>query len=213
MMLKSTTPKGDTYYKGRAKNYEKRRLKQEWWHTEQDEMKSLLESIPDRLSVLDVPFGTGRFVPFYNDRGFSIFGLDASNEMIEAAQKSLGPLFDTCKCSVGDAASLPYSDGQFDLVVSTRFLRDIVPFGTAKKMLSEMVRVSSRFLIVQLGSSPDVGSVPADHEVWGGRMSQSAVDELLADHGLTVLDRRLVLSGPEVGNIHHILVEKKSCAD
>jgi ubiquinone/menaquinone biosynthesis C-methylase UbiE len=185
--MKSTPPKGNTYYKGRAKNYEKRRLKQPWWHTEQQEMQSLLSNLPRDLTVLDVPFGTGRFVPYYVDFGYNISGLDASNEMIAAAQESLGALFQKCDCRTGDAANLPYPDGAFELVVSTRFLRDIVVFGMAKKMLAEMIRVSSRYAIIQLGNAIEGDRLPNDDEVWGGNMSKDSIDRLLAEYGVKVL--------------------------
>lgn len=207
-MLKQTAPKGDTYYKGKAQNYEKRRLKQDWWHVEQREMKSLLETLPRDLKVVDIPFGTGRFVPFYDERGFTIHGLDASGDMIAAARTTLGPLYDKCTCVVGDALRLPFADAQFDLVVSTRFLRDIVTFGLAKQMLAEMVRVTSKYAIIQLGNSISGSRMPGDDEVWGGNLSKADVDALLKDHGLTVTDRRLVLSEPEIGEVHHILCEK-----
>ena len=207
-MLKQTGPKGDTYYKGRAENYNKKRLKQEWWHVEQTQMKDLLDSLPRNLKVVDIPFGTGRFVPFYDELGYEISGLDASGDMIEAARSALGPLYDKCACTVGDAANLPYGDGAFDLVVSTRFLRDIVLFGAAKQMLSEMARVTSKYAIIQLGNNFTRGRTPADDEVMGGNFSKAGLEKLLKSYGLKVADRRLVLSEPEIGEIHHILCEK-----
>lgn len=207
-MLKQTAPKGDTYYKGRAQNYEKRRLKQGWWHVEQREMKSLLESLPRGLKVVDIPFGTGRFVPYYDELGYKISGLDASADMIGAAKELLGPLYDKCACTVGDAMDLPYKDGAFDLVVSTRFLRDIVTFGMAKTMLSEMARVTSKYAIIQLGNDFKGGRMPEDDEVMGGNLSKAGIDKLLKGYGLKVMDRRLVLSEPEVGELYHILCEK-----
>ncbi|PCD75929.1 class I SAM-dependent methyltransferase, partial [Pseudothioclava arenosa] len=112
--MKQTPPKGDTYYNKRARNYEARRLKQEWWHVEQDEMKSLLETLPRGLKVVDIPFGTGRFVPFYDELGYQVHGLDASGDMLVAARESLGALYEKCSCTIGSAADLPYEDGAFD---------------------------------------------------------------------------------------------------
>lgn len=207
-MLKQTGPKGDSYYRNRALNYNKKRLKQEWWHVEQKEMEALLESLPRNLSVVDIPFGTGRFVPFYDKFGYKIAGLDASADMIGAARDALGVLYDKCSCTVGDAMDLPYKDGAFDLVVSTRFLRDIVTFGMAKTMLSEMARVTSKYAIIQLGNNFETGRTPQDDEVMGGNLSMAGVDALLLDNGLTVKERRLVLSEPEIGEIYHVLCEK-----
>lgn len=207
--MKQTPPKGDTYYNKRARNYEARRLKQEWWHVEQDEMKSLLETLPRGLKVVDIPFGTGRFVPFYDELGYQVHGLDASGDMLVAARESLGALYEKCSCTIGSAADLPYEDGAFDLVVSTRFLRDIVPFGIAKQMLAEMARVTSKYAIIQLGNSFEGSTTPPDDEVMGGNLSQEAVDALLASNGLVVKERRLVKSSEDVGEIYHILCEKR----
>jgi ubiquinone/menaquinone biosynthesis C-methylase UbiE len=207
-MLKQTGPKGDSYYKGRAQNYNRKRLKQDWWHVEQGEMKSLLETLPRGLKVVDIPFGTGRFVPYYDELGYDISGLDASGDMIQAANEALGPLYEKCSCTVGDALDLPYQDGAFDLVVSTRFLRDIVTFGLAKTMLSEMARVTSKYAIIQLGNNFTRGRTPKDEEVMGGNFSKAGIDRLLKGYGLKVKDRRLVLSEPTIGEIYHVLCEK-----
>lgn len=172
-------------------------------------MRDLLEALPRDLSVVDIPFGTGRFVPFYDEFGYRITGLDASGNMLEAAKASLGELYGKCTCVTGDAADLPFADNQFDLVVSTRFLRDIVTFGQAKQMLSEMARVTSKYAIVQLGENPGGHVDIADNQVMGSMMSRAAVDELLAGYGLAAKDRRLVKTSDEVGHIHHIFCTKR----
>ena len=58
---KNTYAKGDRYYGHSATRYEKKRKKQDWWHVEQAEMEDLLATLPDGLSVVDIPFGTGTF--------------------------------------------------------------------------------------------------------------------------------------------------------
>ena len=201
-------PKGDSYYNNRAANYDKRRSRQEWWHVEQREMKSLLDGLPQDMNVVDIPFGTGRFVPYYDELSHTVFGLDASNEMLAAAKKSLGVLFDKCTCVTGTAAKLPFADGQFDLLVSTRFLRDIVVFADAQAMLAEFARVTSKYAIIQLGEHPDTHRRPDDNEVMGSVMSRTAVTRMLSGVGLKVIDRRLVKTNDDGGEIYHILCEK-----
>ncbi len=209
MARTGTKPKGDTYYDRRAQNYDKRRSRQEWWHVEQREMKSLLESLPRGLKVVDVPFGTGRFVPYYAELGYDIYGLDASDHMIDAARAPLGELFNACTTAVGDAAELPFEDGAFDLLVSTRFLRDIIVFSHARRVLAEFARVTSKYAIIQLGNTIQGHETPADDEIMSSKMSMEAVDDLLTANGLIPAERRLVKSddGPE-GEIHHVLCRK-----
>ena len=202
-------PKGDRYYNDTAFRYERKRMRQDWWHVEQREMRSLLDTLPTELSVVDVPFGTGRFVPFYAELGYKIAGLDVSYDMLAAAKQALGEeLYDQCTCVTGDAAKLPYADEQFNLIVSTRFLRDIVLFGTAKTMLAEMARVTSRYAIIQLGEDPNGHRTPDDDEVMGSHMSRDAVDALLLANGLHAIKRRHVKDMDDGGEIYHVLCEK-----
>lgn len=207
--IRNTYAKGDRYYGKTALRYEKKRKKQDWWHVEQTEMESLLGSLPDGLTVVDVPFGTGRFVPFYLAKGFKVSGLDASHEMLVSAKDALGADYDACTAITGSAMDLPYADGQFDLMVSTRFLRDIILFGDAKKALSEFIRVSSRHVIIQLGEAITGGRMPDDTETWHSVMSPEMIEETLKGHGLEILEKRLVKHDPEENSrIHHILTRK-----
>lgn len=200
-------PKGDTYYNDRADNYEKRRKKQGWWHVEQEGMLALLDMLPQGLSVVDIPFGTGRFVPYYVERGYKISGLDSSGHMIDAARRSLGALFDHCHCSIGDAARLPFEDERFDLLVSTRFLRDIITYDVAKRALAEFSRVTKKYAIIQLGQNANGDTPLTDADVMAGKMSEEKVTQLLADNKFRIMERRLVKDDEE-GLIHHILCEK-----
>jgi SAM-dependent methyltransferase len=93
--------KGDSYYNRVAQNYEAKRTQQSWWHVEQDAMQELLAELPRGLEVVDIPFGTGRFVPFYQDNGYRVAGLDASADMIAAAQTALGDRFEGLDVRVG----------------------------------------------------------------------------------------------------------------
>ena len=200
-------PKGDTYYNERADNYEKRRKKQGWWHVEQEHMQALLDMLPRGLSVVDIPFGTGRFGPYYAERGYKISGLDSSGHRIDAARRALGGLFDDCHCSIGDAARLPFEDEKFDLLVSTRFLRDIVTYDVAKRALAEFSRVTKKYAIIQLGQNPNGDTPLTDADVMAGKMSEEKVTQLLADNKLRVTERRLVKDDEE-GHIYHLLCEK-----
>jgi ubiquinone/menaquinone biosynthesis C-methylase UbiE len=208
--MKKTGAKGDSYYGRVAENYENRRAKQGWWKVEQKEMFALLETLPKGLSVVDIPFGTGRFVPFYLERGFTIHGMDASNEMLKSASEILGEDFKKCAVKTGSAMDLEYADGQFDLLVSTRFLRDIIVSADAKKALSEFARVTSKYAIIQLGQNTKDNDDPADPEViLASRLSEKGNVELLKDSGFRILEKRLVKSDPEDDSeIFHFLCEK-----
>jgi ubiquinone/menaquinone biosynthesis C-methylase UbiE len=201
--------KGDNYYGKVAANYENRRKKQGWWKTEQVEMLALLETLPRGLSVVDIPFGTGRFVPYYLARDYKVHGLDASIEMLDAASRSLGADMKRCKVSTGDAIELPFSDRQFDLLVSTRFLRDIIVASDADKALQEFARVTKRFAIIQLGQNTSQESLPVDPaDILASRLSETGNTALLAKAGFKVIEKRLVKSDPDLNSeIFHFLCE------
>ena len=199
--------KGDSYYGKIAQNYEIRRAKQDWWAVENAEMAALLGLLPEGLRVLDVPFGTGRFVPLYLDRGFEVHGLDASDAMIAQAARQLGAQFEQCHTVTGTATALPFEDGAFDLLVSTRFLRDIITFSDAKLALAEFARVTSGHAIIQLGETtgPKMGE-PKPDQAMGSLLTARQIRHLLAEVGLQIVEKRLVKADPENSSeIYHIL--------
>ena len=207
-MKRSTSPKGDSYYSRRARNYTIRRSKQAWWPVEQEEMKNLLETLPKGLKVLDMPFGTGRFAEFYAERGFDIHGLDISVDMLATAAAELGDLYKQCTCKTGDARQLPYEDEEFDLVVSCRFLSDIIIFGDAKIAIKELHRVTKKHAILQLSENPKEHIEPADSEIMGNLMARENVEALLLSLGFKLIERRLVRTSDVAGEIYHMLFEK-----
>lgn len=173
-------------------------------------MEELLATLPKGLSVVDVPFGTGRFVPDYLENGYSIHGLDVSDEMLKAAENALGDSFANCTVATGSAMDLPYKDGEFDLLVSTRFLRDIIVARDAQKALSEFARVTKKYAVIQLGeNTTEAGEAVDPNFVLGSRLSAAGNTTLLAEVGLKIVEKRLVMSDPDNNStIYHFLCEK-----
>lgn len=203
--------KGDRYYGKTARDYEVVRKKQPWWSVEQREMQTLLDQLPSDLKVVDIPFGTGRFVAYYLARNYEVHGLDASQAMLETARSTLGDAYTQCQTTTGFSTDLPFDDGQFDLLVSTRFLRDIILFRDVKKTMAEFARVTRRFAIIQLGVRlQEPFEVPPDDEKMGSRMSEEQTNAFLAEYGFGVKDHRFV-KGVRDGSseIRHILCEKQ----
>jgi SAM-dependent methyltransferase len=62
--------------------------------------------------VLDVGCGAGAFLRLAADRGAHVFGLDASEALIELARSRVPE----AELRVGEMEELPYADGSFDLV-------------------------------------------------------------------------------------------------
>jgi ubiquinone/menaquinone biosynthesis C-methylase UbiE len=206
-------PKGNQYYGDVAEGYTERRSKQDWWHTEQAIMRDLLRDVPDGSSVLDVPFGTGRFVPYYLEKGMAVHGIDISDEMIAAAGKELGPQFEKCTAKVGDATKLQYPDASFDLVVSFRFLDTILSFGDAKKALAEFSRVTKSRAILEISARKESFArprLPREDEVMGGLLYPRELEELLATFKLRIVKKSDMIKDTGDWHMHAYLCEKTS---
>jgi ubiquinone/menaquinone biosynthesis C-methylase UbiE len=154
-------------------------------------MARLLATLPCGKKVLDVPFGTGRFVNLYLARGAQVFGVDASADMLAIAAQELGDEFEKCTIHLGDAARLPYSDNYFDLVVSFRFLSHVVSYWKAKRILRELGRVSAAELILQFRIRHEYCEPIRDPFPWepmADRLRLAQITKLLQGFRLKVLE-------------------------
>ena len=191
-------PTGDTYHNEKAKSYEKTRSKTLVWQNEQKHMQFILSDLEDEIQVLDVPFGTGRYVPLYLQKSMEIYGLDSSSDMIEVAKNKLGKDFELCQVEVGDATrTLPYKDNMFDLVVVSRFLQGTVNFGKVLKILDELVRVSKKHVIMTLSERSKFlprFKKPNLSKKMSNQLYAKEIKDLLNEKGLKVVN---------VGSLHH----------
>src|SRR5690606_11315268 len=131
----------DHYHGDVAKDYLKKRLQQQSWHREQEIVHDFLATIPRGSKVLDVPFGTGRFVEMYLERDMALCGVDISEDMLAVATEAVGPSYDRCSIHLGSAEVLPYEEDFFDLVVCFRFF-GLISFEMATNVLREIHRVT-----------------------------------------------------------------------
>ncbi len=96
------------------------------------------------VSVLDVGTGTGRAALALAKRGARVVGLDSSEEMLRVAELNAEREGLAVEFRTGDAHSLPYADGSFDLVTSLRVLMHTPDW---QRCLSELCRVARRRVI------------------------------------------------------------------
>lgn len=191
---------GDAYYGETAEKYFEKRTVERVWQYEQSIVDGLLNEFPDGLTVLDLPFGTGRFVDFYLAKNMKIYGMEISKDMIEAAKGILGDSFSCCEVKAGDATNkLPYADNIFDLIVCFRFLK-FFPHHTAKNILNEFNRVSKSKVIISMKlrkqSEPPVGSVEKLEKI-GENLYESDVIKLFQETGFEV-EKRIRIKKNEV---------------
>lgn len=128
--------------------------------------------------------------------------------MFSPTKDILGDDFKGIDARVGDAAALPFRDEEFDLLVSIRFLRDIVTFDIAKQVMGEFSRICKKYAIIQLGQNTKAGFNPDPDGTMGGSLSATDIKNFFKDYGFKITDKRLVHSLKEenyTSEIYHYL--------
>jgi SAM-dependent methyltransferase/tRNA A-37 threonylcarbamoyl transferase component Bud32 len=97
--------------------------------------------------VLDVPCGTGRFLPILAAGGREIVGADVSADMLGLARQAMADAGLAARLIVADARRLPAADGAFELALSMRLLHRVRASDERVAVLAELARVSSRWVV------------------------------------------------------------------
>ena len=152
----------------------------------------------DPLDILDLPCGTGRLTIPLSDSGHQMVGVDISTMMIAQAKKKLGQEYPLpIKFLVGDAESLGFPDGLFDLAVCLRLLGHLPP-ENRRKVLKELARVSKKGVIVAYYQRFSLQNLlrakqrSQDQTSWHPTTLRQTTDEL-NDAGLVLMGRRYLL--------------------
>jgi len=179
---------GDIFYGAYVADYEEKRSRSDVWEKENASLVTLLDLVNGASRVLDVPFGSGRFLEEYLRRGFSVTGVDISGDMFEQAKRLRGGLLDRCETFVGSADNLPYDDDSFDLVVSYRFLSGIVDSGTALASMREFHRVAPKAILQLKCRNPKLEPIdlPKPNEKLGVAYYRKDMDTLFAGVGYRI---------------------------
>ena len=111
-----------------------------------------LDDLPAQSLVLDVPCGTGRFIPLLTDCGLHYVGADFSLAMIHEAQR-----FASDRATLGfvgaDAEHLPFQDECVDCIIIWRLLHHIGDVAIRQAILREAARVSRSKVLVSFHHS------------------------------------------------------------
>ena len=144
-------------------------------------------------SVLDVGCGTGTLAIAAKRRvgaAGSVRGIDASPEMIARAQQKatrakLEVAFETAR-----AETLPFSDGQFDVVLSTVMLHHLRRAAREQcvREIRRVLKPGGRLLVVDFGVRGSGHRGPLAHFHKHGRVTLDNLVSLVADAGLDVTD-------------------------
>ena len=171
------------------------------------------------MTVLDVGCGTGVHLERYQRAGCSVFGIDQSPSMLEVAEKRLK---ESANLQMGDASDMPYSDGQFDLIIISTVLHEM-PGTVRSAVISECKRTldqEGRILLIDFHPGtirPMKGwlykCIISAAEMAAGRehfrnyrdfMKIQGLPGLISAHGLSV-DQEKIVSG---GNIALFLLRR-----
>ena len=109
------------------------------------------------VSVLDVACGTGDMCVELLKRGYTVTGVDLSEEMLEIARKKTAsanfPL-STFNFQLGNAEALPFAEGEFDAVTCAFGVRNFVHLEQGLKEMLRVLKPGGRMVILEL-ATPD----------------------------------------------------------
>ena len=173
----------------RAATYERLRVEQQEWVRELQIIGAAVVAMPGGSTVLDIPVGTGRFLPLYADRGLRVVGIDLSADMLREARKK------------GTDARLLTGNIQHDLVqavggfvdftVCLRLYNWLTP-REAEAATTQLLRVTRQAVWIGLWSAATAGQPAASAET----QAEDAVTGWIAAAGWTVALRHLITPGP-----------------
>lgn len=110
----------------------------------------LLTRIGPVGKILDLPCGHGRFTPRLRAAATTLLTCGDHNEKniaaLVAAEDEAGTPIETVTVDLFE--TLPFDDGAFDLVFNFRFFHHIFDAGHRRHVITELARVSRRYLLV-----------------------------------------------------------------
>jgi ubiquinone/menaquinone biosynthesis C-methylase UbiE len=146
----------DKNYKGKgaydsaiANAYERDRINEPMWQWEQDFVGEYVSKLKDGSSILDLPCGTGRFIPYYCGINAHICAADISEDMLQLAGKKAEDLDCKVKLSQEDAEKLNFTDASFDYLISWRFFH-LLPFKVIERIVPEFSRVVRKEALIEV---------------------------------------------------------------
>lgn len=83
------------------------------------DLDSMIKMLPAGSKILDIGCGTGYFMHYLSKKGFRVYGVDLSREMIQ----NLRTIYSDLHVQPADARQLPFEDETFDAVISIETLR------------------------------------------------------------------------------------------
>jgi ubiquinone/menaquinone biosynthesis C-methylase UbiE len=123
----------------------------------------IAETLPDGAAVLEVAPGPGYFAVELAKLGrFNISGLDVSATFVALAQDMAARAHVNVDFRHGDAAAMPFDDGQFDLVVCQAAFKNFSRPLSAINEMHRVLRPGGRAIIQDMNSDADGAAIKAE---------------------------------------------------
>jgi ubiquinone/menaquinone biosynthesis C-methylase UbiE len=156
-LISSESYTASSHYRGEvAKSYLGSRTRSLKWRREQRLMKKIIKNLPKGSSILDLPVGTGRLLPYYAEGNHPVYGIDISNDMLSQARGIHHGMNNIKGLMQGDAEAIPLPDESIDYVICLRLL-NLVPLAVLKNIIEEFKRVSRKGIIIQVRVTEKAG--------------------------------------------------------
>ena len=162
--------------------------------------------------VLDVGCGTGTLAIAakrqVGTRG-TVYGVDASPEMLARANKKARKAAVEIVFKNALVEALPFSDGQFDVVLSTVMLHHL-PGKLRRQCAAEIRRVlkpGGRVLAVDFGTSPSQKRGIVAHFHRHGHISLAEIVAIFSEAGLDIDES----GGAGISDLHFVLAKAPCC--
>lgn len=138
-----------------ADRYDDARRHSPRFEAEESAFRSFMHEIKPS-GVLDCPFGTGRWLPYYGDIPGPVLGVDLSEDMLKVARSKVtdpAPNLQFVQADIFHQPFTKYSNRGITLVVCTRFL-NWFPAEKALLALTRLGEVNARYAIIGASLRP-----------------------------------------------------------
>ncbi|ERG88673.1 MAG: methylase involved in ubiquinone/menaquinone biosynthesis [halophilic archaeon J07HX5] len=190
--MRAERVKGEEWYQADdvAEAYDEKRFSRGGRLIDRREKRAVIDALSplDNKQILEIACGTGRFTTLLADRGANIVGVDISDPMLQQAREraQMTGVADNLTYFRGDAARLPFDDGQFDAVLAMRFFHLC---DTPVEFMTELSRVSRGQVVFDTFNRFSTRSLYNWALPMGSRLyGQQQVSKLLEAAGLELAD-------------------------
>jgi ubiquinone/menaquinone biosynthesis C-methylase UbiE len=161
----------------------------------------LLNTLPPESKVMDLACGTGRISEFLLSKGYKVWGIDISSEMLRVAKGKLSSFENSSNFQQADAENLPFENKFFDSATCIKLFGHVPP-ETRIKILQEIRRVTKGPFVVAYYLSGSITDIKrkikkfiTDNKAPWFPISKSGLRKEIPQANLRILNGKSVLKG------------------